>query len=287
MLTAALRAIPPWPRKSQNQSAAFCGLGYIPKLEASPCPPVLERCRSAGPAVARRAHKVALSFRRIPAMLWGASSIRGYAVVATDGTSGTVADFIFEDQGWTIKWLVVETGAWFSGRRLFVPVSAFEHPDPETREFSLSMTLAELADCPGRDLAELSDAETGAHFTEADMAGNQTTDGGPHFRSLAVMHLASIEAADGEVGHAEDFLIDSADWQIKYLVVDTSDWWFGEKILISTRAITGIDTMHHVVTLDATRQFVKDGARFSPEQTVDGAFDESFETYFGIRFVKK
>ena len=220
-------------------------------------------------------------------MLWGSSSIRGYPVVATDGTSGTVADFIFEDRGWTIKWLVVETGQWFSGRRLFVPVSAFEHPDPETRAFSLNMTLAELADCPGRDLADLSDVETGAHFTEGEIAGSAPDHVGPHYRSLAVMNLASVEADDGEVGHAEDFLIDSADWQIKYLVVDTSDWWFGEKILISSHAITGIDYMQHVLTLDVTRQDVKDGPRFSPEQTVDGAFAESFETYFGIRFVKK
>ncbi|WP_353230530.1 PRC-barrel domain-containing protein [Novosphingobium sp.] len=220
-------------------------------------------------------------------MLWSASSIRGYTVVASDGTSGTVSDFIFEDRGWAIRWLVVETGAWFAGRRLFVPVSAFGHPDPETQAFSLDMTLAELADCPGRDLAQLSDAETGAHFTQDDMAGGQTDHAGPHFRSLAVMSQATVAADDGAVGHAEDFLIDSADWQVKYLVVDTSDWWFGEKILISTHAITGIDYMHHVLTLDVTRQFVKDGARFSPEQTVDGAFDESFETYFGIRFVKK
>lgn len=220
-------------------------------------------------------------------MLWGASSIRGYSVVASDGASGTVDDFIFEDRGWTIKWLVVETGEWFSGRRLFVPVTAFGHPDPETRQFSLNLTLTQLADCPAVDVTELSDAETGAHFTQGEVAGSRTRHAGPHYRSLAVMSQASIEATDGEVGHAEDFLIDTRDWQIKYLVVHASNWWFGEKILISSHAITGIDYMRNILKIDVTRQFVKDGPRFSPEQTVDGAFDESFQTYFGIRFVKK
>jgi hypothetical protein len=149
------------------------------------------------------------------------------------------------------------------------------------------MTLAQLADCPGRDVDELSDAETGAHFTQGEVAGRQTRHAGPHFRSLAVMDQASVEATDGEVGHAEDFLIDTNDWQIKYLVIHASNWWFGEKILLASQAITGIDYMRNILQIAVTRQFVKDGPRFSPEQTVDGAFDESFETYFGIRFVKK
>ncbi len=220
-------------------------------------------------------------------MLWDAASIRGYAVVASDGVSGTVGDFIFEDGGWTIKWLVVDTGAWFSGRRLFVPVAAFGHPDPETREFSLDLTLAQLANCPDGDVAELRDAGTGAHFIQGEVDEGRSPHAGPHYRSLAVLSEASIEATDGDVGHAEDFLIDARDWQVKYLVVHASNWWFGEKILISTHVITGIDTMRNILKIDASRQFVKDGARFSPEQTVDGAFDESFETYFGIRFVKK
>lgn len=220
-------------------------------------------------------------------MLWRASAIRGYSVVASDGASGTVDDFIFEDREWTIKWLVVETGTWFAGRKLFVPTSAFGHPDPETKQFSLTMTLAQLADCPAGDIAELRDSSTGAHFTQGEIAASPAPHSGPHYRSLAVMQQAAVEATDDEVGHADDFLIDPDDWQIKYLVVHTSDWWSGEKILVSSHAIIGIDYMRNILKLDVTRQSVKDGERFSPEQTVDGAFDESFETYFGIRFVKK
>lgn len=140
---------------------------------------------------------------------------------------------------------------------------------------------------PGRDVAELSDAETGAHFTQGEIAASPVARTERHFRSLVVMQQAAVEATDDEVGHAEDFLVDPADWQIKYLVVRTSDWWSGEKILISSHAIIGIDYTRNILKLDVTRQSVKDGVRFSPEQTVDGAFDESFETYYGIRFVKK
>ncbi|MFZ3177602.1 MAG: PRC-barrel domain-containing protein, partial [Methylovirgula sp.] len=45
-----------------------------------------------------------------------------------------------------------------------------------------------------------------------------------------------IHASDGEIGHVEDFLVADADWSIRYLVVDTKNWWLGKKVLISPRS---------------------------------------------------
>jgi hypothetical protein len=46
-----------------------------------------------------------------------------------------------------------------------------------------------------------------------------------------------IHATDGEIGHIEDFLIDDETWAIRYLVIDTRNWWPGKRILISPRWI--------------------------------------------------
>ena len=129
-------------------------------------------------------------------MLWNDSSMQGYAVVATDGQVGTVSDFIFEDVNWTVKWLVVETGTWLTGRQVFVPISAFGQPDPATRQFSLKMTQAQVGNCPSGDVARLRDDESGAHFTQGEEIAVPAAHEGPHFRSLAVMKKASIEATD-------------------------------------------------------------------------------------------
>ncbi len=40
-------------------------------------------------------------------------------------------------------------------------------------------------------------------------------------------------------GH-EDFVIDDETWAIRYLIVDTTNWWPGNKVLISTRWIERI-----------------------------------------------
>ena len=43
-------------------------------------------------------------------MLWNASAINGYAIEASDGTLGAVSDLLFDDVGWAVRWLVVDTG---------------------------------------------------------------------------------------------------------------------------------------------------------------------------------
>ncbi|MEJ0097692.1 MAG: PRC-barrel domain-containing protein [Bauldia sp.] len=50
-------------------------------------------------------------------MLWNASTIHGYAIAASDGSIGTVSDFLFDDSSWRIRWLVVDTGNWLSAAR--------------------------------------------------------------------------------------------------------------------------------------------------------------------------
>ena len=41
------------------------------------------------------------------------------------------------------------------------------------------------------------------------------------------------KCADGEIGHVEDFIIDDETWAIRYLIIDTRNWWPGKKVLIS------------------------------------------------------
>ena len=45
-----------------------------------------------------------------------------------------------------------------------------------------------------------------------------------------------IHATDGEIGHVDDFLVDST-WKVAYLVVDTSNSIGGKSVLLSPTAI--------------------------------------------------
>ena len=84
-------------------------------------------------------------------MLWNASSIKGYAVAASDGRLGTVSDFLFEDASWMVRWLVVDTGKWLSGRKVLLPPIVLGHPHPTEREFPVRLTKQQVKDSPEID----------------------------------------------------------------------------------------------------------------------------------------
>ncbi len=52
-------------------------------------------------------------------MLFAVSGLMGCAVQASDGEAGAVKDFLFDDQTWKIRWMVVDAGHWLPGRRVF------------------------------------------------------------------------------------------------------------------------------------------------------------------------
>ena len=54
-------------------------------------------------------------------MLRNASAIKGYAIAASDGRIGSVSDFLFDDASWVVRWLLVDTGKWLSGRKVLLP----------------------------------------------------------------------------------------------------------------------------------------------------------------------
>ena len=102
-------------------------------------------------------------------------------------------------------------------------------------------------------------------------------------RGISAITGYSIEASDGDIGHAEDFLIDTSLWQVRYRIVHSSSWWQREKLLVSPLSIRGIDRDGSTIQIAETRQRVKDSPPYIAADTVDGAFEELFHTYFGFR----
>ncbi len=99
-------------------------------------------------------------------------------------------------------------------------------------------------------------------------------------RSIEAVTGYHIYASDGVIGHIQDFLIEDADWRIKYFVVDTKNWWPGTTVLISPRSIQEIDWADNQVNLNVDRQKVKDGPRLESSMTVDRACEEKHRAYY-------
>ena len=53
-------------------------------------------------------------------MLHNMSDLKGSKIKARDGEVGEVEDFYFDDDKWTIRYLVVDTGNWLPGGRVLI-----------------------------------------------------------------------------------------------------------------------------------------------------------------------
>jgi hypothetical protein len=52
--------------------------------------------------------------------LRSARAVNGYAVEASDGTVGEIADFLIDGRTWVIREIVVECGHWYAGKKVIV-----------------------------------------------------------------------------------------------------------------------------------------------------------------------
>ena len=228
-----------------------------------------------------------------------------------------MSDFLFDDATWLVRWLVVDTGNWLSGRKVLLPPLVLGHLHPTEHEFPVRLTKQQVKDSPEIDCDRPVSRQMETHvydyygwypywgtglymggfgYLGGPMMGSSSmgsgrrqqhipdmhqSDGDPHLRSIEAVTGYHIHATDGEIGHVEDFLVDDTDWSIHFLIVDTKNWWPGKKVLISPRSAQAINWDDRLVNLNVDRQRVKDSPTYDASTTIDRAYEKRFHDHYG------
>lgn len=100
-----------------------------------------------------------------------------------------------------------------------------------------------------------------------DPAGASHDD--PHLRSCKSVVGHAIQATDGLIGHVSGFVVDEDTWAIRYLVVETSHWWSGHKVLIVPDWISSVNWFESTVTVALSRAAVKESPHFESTAQLD------------------
>jgi hypothetical protein len=105
------------------------------------------------------------------------------------------------------------------------------------------------------------------HTVQADVARvarevDQHRNDDSHLRSVNEVMKYHVEATDGGMGVVKGLLVDEETWAIRYLVVGTSDWWFGHQVLIAPQWIDSVSWPDRTVLVNVTQQAVKDAPAF-------------------------
>ena len=64
-------------------------------------------------------------------------TLEGYTLDSLDGDIGKIKDFYFDDQYWTIRYLVVDTGSWLPASQVLISPYALIAVDREDKNLSL------------------------------------------------------------------------------------------------------------------------------------------------------
>jgi hypothetical protein len=169
-------------------------------------------------------------------MLHLAQKVAGVTVSGTDGEIGTLEDFYFEEAGWNVRYLIVDTGSWFDGKRVLVSPKAVQGDWGRT---GVRVNLS-------RDDVRKGPAFDGAVADAADA----------HLDSVMKTSGYHIHARNGEIGHVDDFLIGQDSWRIRYLLVDTSNWIGGRSVIVSSEAIERVDKADEQIYVAADRDAI-------------------------------
>jgi len=233
-------------------------------------------------------------------MLVKAKTLNGYKLDSLDGEIGKVKEFFFDDHHWTIRYLIADTGDWLTGRQVLISPYALVAVNKEEQYIKVDLTKKQIEDSPSLN----SDKPVSRQYEEAyygyygwpmywsgpymwgsypyivrerdkrreSAKGEKPWD--PHLRSSRDVSGRHIQASDGEIGHVEDFIIDDETWAIRYLIIDTRNWWPGKSVLISPQWIDRISWIELKVYVNLLRETIKQ----SPEYTEESLLTRDYET---------
>jgi hypothetical protein len=100
-----------------------------------------------------------------------------------------------------------------------------------------------------------------------------------HLRGTNAVIGNHISATDGEIGHLQDLLVDDYSWAIRYLVVNTSNWWGGHRVLIAPGWIEDVSWSDAKVSVDLTRQAVKDATSYDSAVELDRQREQAVDEH--------
>jgi len=118
-------------------------------------------------------------------------------------------------------------------------------------------------------------------LVEAQAAFHRQRGDDPHLRSCRATSGYHLHASDGEIGHVEGYVVDDESWAIRYLIVNTSDWWLGHQVLIPPSWIDDISWIDATVSVKLTRQAVKDAPQYDGKTLPDRAQERRLHEHYG------
>jgi hypothetical protein len=102
-----------------------------------------------------------------------------------------------------------------------------------------------------------------------------------HLRSGNAVMRYYVHATDGDIGHVQGFIVDEKSWAIRYLTVNTSNWWVGHDVLIAPEWISSVDWAESLVSVDLNRSEIRHSPGYDPSMPLLHELEADTHTHYG------
>jgi uncharacterized protein YrrD len=245
-------------------------------------------------------------------MLHRLNTLKNYSLDSLDGEMGRVEDFYFDDEHWSVRYLVANTGNWLRGRLVLISPYSLVAAIKEDEHIAVDLTKNQIEESPSistdKPVSRQFELDYHKHFgwmpywggpfawgaypypqtaplpdltEEENPIEQEKTEWDPHLRSAKNVTGYHIQAIDDELGHVDDFVIDDTTWAIRYLIVDTRNWWPGKKVLISPQWIERVSWNESKVFVNLTRDALQQAPEYTDDSTLNREYEASLHGHYG------
>ena len=258
-------------------------------------------------------------------MLRRVTDIIGFEIVAKDeetgklDEAGKITDLYFEEENWTVRYAVVDTGGWLTGRKVLISPASFLPLVWEKKVIPVELTKRQIENSPDVDLAQtvsqqalaelhayygwpaywagsvpMGSAHAGAYTApaaaqeyargegRAPVTRPEREEWQPHLHSAREVIGYGIRAEDGGIGNASDLFVEEESWIIRYLLVDTQPWWPGKHVIVSVDWVTGLDWAEGEFQVNVTKDKIRNSPEYDPREPISRRYEQDIHEYYGV-----
>jgi sporulation protein YlmC with PRC-barrel domain len=238
---------------------------------------------------------------------------KGFSIETIDGTKGKIKDFLFDEETWKVRYLEADFGSFFKDKRVLLPVNAIKAPLWDDKTVPLNITGKQIEDSPSPEdkptvsreyenelmkhfgyaaywsSGYIPPAHTGLYYPARPLnvptAEVNEEELDTKLRSFNEVKGYHILATDGHLGHVEDMIADDADWQLIYLIIDTSNWrpW-SKKVILMISWLKEISYAKKEVSIGVDTEAIKNAPEYDVSKPFEKSFEEALMDYYERKF---
>ena len=219
---------------------------------------------------------------------------REYTIDAQGTDVGRVRGFFFDDLTWTIRYIVVATGALMGGREVLISTAVVKKRGWSPLHIRVSLQREQVESAPPIDLhapiSRRGEIEHHDHYglpyyweqAQSATRAPASADVETHLRSSEECCGYKVLATDGEIGSVDDFLFDEQSWKIRWAIVNTDGWLLGKRVLISPRWIREVDWPQRTIHVSLSSDRVKASPKWDPDKPVNRKYELELHKHYQL-----